>query len=122
MESKATWEFPKVEVGVNRTLYIYKGSELLINNQSINSGHMVEISNNEKISITSSDSSAHILLLQAKPINEPIAKYGPFVMNTREEIQEAFTDYKKTNFGDWAWNNDGPVHGNIYKKFAIGDN
>ena len=43
-------------------------------------------------------------------------------MNTREEIEEAFSDYKKTSFGDWAWNDDGPVHGKEYKKFAIGDN
>ena len=68
------------------------------------------------------DLETKILLLQAKPIKEPIIKYGPFVMNTRQEIQEAFDDYNKTSFGDWVWNEDGPVHGKEYKKFAIGDN
>ena len=122
MESKAVWKLPHVESGVFRTLYIYNGSGISINNQIIDSGYMVEINTNENISITSLDNKTQILLLQAKPINEPVVKYGPFVMNTREEIEEAFSDYKKTSFGDWAWNNDGPVHGKEYKKFAIGDN
>jgi len=122
MESKAIWELPQVELGVLRTLYIYNGSGISINNQMIDSGYMVEINTNENISITSLDNKTQILLLQAKPINEPVVKYGPFVMNTREEIEEAFSDYKKTSFGDWAWNDDGPVHGKEYKKFAIGDN
>jgi len=122
MESKAIWELPQVELGVLRTLYIYNGSGISINNQMIDSGYMVEINTNENISITSLDNKTQILLLQAKPINEPVVKYGPFVMNTREEIEEAFSDYNKTGFGDWAWNDDGPVHGKEYKKFAIGDN
>ena len=37
-------------------------------------------------------------MLQGVPINEPVVKYGPFVMNTRSEIEEAFFDYKKNNF------------------------
>ena len=122
MESKAIWELPQVELGVLRTLYIYNGSGISINNQMIDSGYMVEINTNENISITSLDNKTQILLLQANPINEPVVKYGPFVMNTREEIEEAFSDYKKTSFGDWSWNDDGPVHGKEYKKFAIGDN
>ena len=122
MDSNASWELPKVELGVSRTLYIYRGSGISINNKKINSGYMIELNTNENISIIALDSETKILLLQAKPIKEPIFKYGPFVMNTRQEIQEAFDDYNKTSFGDWVWNEDGPVHGKEYKKFAIGDN
>ena len=83
---------------------------------------MIELYSPEKVDITSLENDSQILLLQARPINEPVVKYGPFVMNSRDEIQEAFDDYNKTNFGDWSWKEDGPVHGKKYKKFAIGDN
>ena len=39
-----------------------------------------------------------ILLIAAQPLREPMARYGPFVMNTREEIKQAFDDYKSGTF------------------------
>ena len=83
---------------------------------------MIRIDSIDSIKISSLNGQNLILLLQARPINESVVKHGPFVMNTRKEIKEAIDDYKRTRFGDWAWNDDGPVHGKKYKKFAIGDN
>ena len=122
MDANANWELPKVQESTSRTLYVYKGLGIIINSKKIYSGNMVEIFNKDKLLISCLDKETKILLLEAKPINEPIVKYGPFVMNTRDEISEAFNDYNETGFGEWAWNDDGPVHGNKYKKFAIGDN
>ena len=51
---------------------------------------------------TSPDDDMRVLLLAGQPIREPIAKYGPIVMNTMEEIQQAFRDYQNGHFGKIA--------------------
>ena len=53
-----------------------------------------------KFKITASDSEdIYCLVIAGVPINEPIARYGPFVMNTDEEIQQAFSDYRSGKLG-----------------------
>jgi hypothetical protein len=64
-------------------------------------------------------SGGEILMLQARPIGEPVAQHGPFVMNTRAEIQQAFADYRSTGFGGWPWPSNDPVHEREEGRFAI---
>jgi redox-sensitive bicupin YhaK (pirin superfamily) len=57
------------------------------------------------VTLTTSDSPARLLLVSGKPLNEPIARYGPFVMNTREEIHQALRDLEA---GTFVWTEDEP--------------
>ena len=61
---------------------------------------------------------AYLLLLQGKPINEPVVQHGPFVMNTASEIQQAFNDYRRTQFGGWPWSRYDNVHSRDTGRFA----
>jgi hypothetical protein len=60
-----------------------------------------------------------VLILQGRPIGEPVVQHGPFVMNTREEIMQAFTDYQRTQFGGWPWPNDAMVFPRTKGRFAL---
>ena len=118
MQSGANWLMPKAEEGANRTLYFYKGASMQIEGESIPPYHSIEVNASEEIKLVAGDEDCYLLVLQGKPINEPVAKYGPFVMNTEEEIQEAFADYRKTEFGGWPWPRRDQVHGKDRGRFA----
>lgn len=62
---------------------------------------------------------SRLLILQGKPIDEPVVQHGPFVMNTREEIQQAFMDYQRTQFGGWPWPKNDQVHPREKGRFAL---
>lgn len=112
MEAGATWHLPKASAAVNRKLYFYQGADLEIAGQSLDLQHGVDLVPDADVEIQNGDQEAHLLLLQGKPINEPVAQYGPFVMNTQQEIQEAFADYQRTEFGGWPW----PQHDHVHPK------
>ena len=53
----------------------------------------------QEVRLETPDESAVVLILSGEPINEPIVPYGPFVMNTKEEIIQAYEDFNKGKFG-----------------------
>ena len=84
----------------NIFFYVIKGS-VTVNNRQALIHELVEFNNDDTdISIEALEDST-ILLGHALPFNEPIVAYGPFVMNTEEEIQQAYDDYQNGLFGSW---------------------
>lgn len=76
----------------NAMVYVYKGS-VVIEGQTVKQGQLAQLEEGELARVQSTDA-AGFLFLSAAAIKEPIAHYGPFVMNTKEEIQQAIDDYR----------------------------
>ena len=118
MQSNAIWTIPRASTGINRTIYFYKGSEIRINGVIIPYYNSADIVANGNATIENSNDQAYILVLQGKPIEEPVVQQGPFVMNTDEEIKQAYSDYRKTQFGGWPWPRYDNVHSRDKGRFA----
>ena len=118
MDAKTTWTLPAASAGVNRTLYFYEGTGLRVGDREIPAKRLVELRGDVAVDLASGDSELELLLLQGRPIGEPVVTHGPFVMNTRAEIQQAMSDYRRTQFGGWPWKTDDPVHARDQTRFA----
>ncbi len=75
-------------------------------------------SSDQAVELINGDETSEFLLLQGRPINETVVQSGPFVMNSPQEITQAFADYSRTRFGGWPWPDAAPVHGGDYRRFA----
>jgi redox-sensitive bicupin YhaK (pirin superfamily) len=73
-------------------LYVFGGS-LAVEGRSLHDGSLGLLSPGESVSMTAEDEGAELLILGGPELGEPIARYGPFVMNTRQEIHQAIEDY-----------------------------
>lgn len=119
LEAGATLSLPLASAGINRMLYFYEGAELAINDQSIPSYCGVQLHADVLTKLKAGKENVSILILQGKPINEPVMQYGPFVMNTKEEIHQAFNEYHQTQFGGWPWPKYDQVHERSSARFAL---
>jgi hypothetical protein len=118
MAPRARWSLPAARAGSNRTLYFFGGSELQVGGNTVKPASGIDLQADREVLLENGAREAELLLLQGRPIGEPVAQYGPFVMNTPEEIQQAFTDYRRTQFGGWPWHDPGPVHSRAESRFA----
>jgi redox-sensitive bicupin YhaK (pirin superfamily) len=69
---------------LNRNLYFYKSPEIAITDERKQSNHFIKIKPHMDRVVKAGKNDCYILLLQGKPINQPVFQYGPFVMNTRQ--------------------------------------
>ena len=101
-----------------RTLHVFSGRVLRVGETTVPCPAAITVHANQDIEIQAVDGPVEILLLQGRPIAEPVAQYGPFVMNTRSELEQAFADYRRTQFGGWPFTDNAPVHPRDQGRFA----
>ena len=111
MQPGATWTLPPAKLGTRRMLYFFKGQSVTVAGQRVASHGAIELQGDVAVELINGIEPAEFLLLQGQPIGEPVAQYGPFVMNTQAEIRQAIADYQRTQFGGWPWANPAPTHG-----------
>jgi redox-sensitive bicupin YhaK (pirin superfamily) len=114
----ARWTLPAAARGSNRMLYFFLGSGLRVAGRAIAPAHGIDLRADVDAELENGADVAELLLLQGRPIGEPVVQYGPFVMNSRQEIQQAFADYQRTGFGGWPWPSNDPVHAREEGRFA----
>lgn len=118
MEAGARWNLPAAGQLVNRSLYFFEGTGLQAGGVAVPDYHAVELLADQSILLAALSGPVRLLLLQGQPIAEPVAQYGPFVMNTQTEIRQAFEDFRRTQFGGWPWQRSDPVHPRTRGRFA----
>src|SRR5690606_30382764 len=97
----------------------FEGDGVHVGEASVRSVTAVRLARGVPVGLENGPRKSELLLLQGRPIGEPVVKYGPFVMNERAEIERAIRDYRATEFGGWPWPRSGPVHPRDSGRFAI---
>lgn len=99
MQASARAELP-VDSAFNLTAYVFEGEVALgADGTSVKRGQMALLGPGTRLTASTGADGGRFLLLGGKPIGEPVARYGPFVMNTRDELVAAVGDYQSGRMG-----------------------
>ena len=119
MDARASCTLPPAaSPNAVRTLYFFRGPSMRVGDRPLSSHAAVVVRSDVATRLEAGDGPCDVLMLQGKPIGQPVVQYGPFVMNTASEVQRALRDYQRTGFGGWPWPDDDPVHGASEGRFA----
>jgi len=118
MQAGAEWTLPPVPVEARRTLYVFAGSTVRVAGREVGPKTGVALASDVAVPLVCGDVEAELLMLSGRPIGEPVAQHGPFVMNSPDEIRQAMLDYQSTRFGGWPWPRQDPVHSRERTRFA----
>ncbi|GAB4426259.1 MAG: pirin family protein [Anaerolineales bacterium] len=91
-----TWELP-IPTGHTAIAYVFEG-EGVFSGETIKAVKMVKYADGDQVQVKTENQNVRFMLMAGAPFNEPIVPYGPFVMNTEEEIHQALADLKKGTF------------------------
>jgi redox-sensitive bicupin YhaK (pirin superfamily) len=113
----ARWTVPAGPRDANRMLYVYRGAVDVDGRRTVPKTGL-RVQPGAAIPLLNGDAPSELLMLQGRPIGEPVSAQGPFVMNTPEEIAQAYQDYQRTRFGGWPWSRPDPAHPREEGRFA----
>lgn len=118
LEPGARLVLPAASSQARRALYLTTGNTASIDGQRFNQRVMVEVQADHPAPLANDGTEViEVLLLQGKPIGEPVVAQGPIVMNTQQEVMQALHDYQRTQYGGWPWPSLAYTHG-TEKRFA----
>jgi redox-sensitive bicupin YhaK (pirin superfamily) len=117
MQPEARLDLPEALSGSNRMLFVFEG-RARVAGEWVERGYGAEVEATSPCEVEAGRDGASLLVLQGRPIGEPVVQYGPFVMNTQAEIREAVLDFQRTQFGGWPHRHDDAVHGREPARFA----
>lgn len=118
MQAQAQWKLPKASENINRTLYFYSGKSIQIAGQDFTNHLAIELHADKETTLNNGEGESFLLLLQGKPINEPIVQHGPFVVNQESEVREVMLEFQQSQFGGWPWPSHEHVHAREKGRFA----
>ena len=118
LDAGAEWTLPATAAGCERTLYYFAGDALTVDGKAVGGNVALRLEPTVAVPLANGAQPSQLLLLQGRPLAEPVAQHGPFVMNTHAELEQAFDDFQRTRFGGWPWPSDGPVHAAERGRFA----
>ena len=118
LEEGANWTLPAASKGLTRALYFFEGETAEVDGTDVSIKEALVLDSDANITMKNTGIKSRFLLLQGRPIGEPVQQHGPFVMNTRQELQQAFFDYQRTQFGGWPWEQSDQTHGTEKRRFA----
>jgi len=119
LDPDAKWELPTTPAGVSRMLHCVAGDDIRVAGTKVVEGTGVQVRPDAPLVLENRGKPAEFLLLQGRPIGAPVFQIGPFVMNTPEQLRQAFDDYNRTGFGGWPWSSRSPVHARTEGRFAL---
>jgi len=97
LDPGASIEVP-VARGHNAFAYVFEGHGVALGSERLERSELAVLSDGESVGLAAGDTAARVLLVAGKPLREPVARYGPFVMNTRREIIQAVEDFNAGRF------------------------
>jgi len=101
-----------------RRLYFFAGEDLTVDEWRVARHSVIEVAADRPVAVVNGAQESELLMLQGRPIGEPVVQHGPFVMNSAAEIEQTFAAFRRTQFGKWTWPDTAPVHGGDNARFA----
>ena len=100
LEGGASWEYALPE-GHNAFAYVFEGEAALGDGEDarpLATHEMGVLGGGDVVKLEAGKDGARLILVAGRPLREPVARYGPFVMNTKQEVMQAFVDFQEGRF------------------------